>query len=221
MPDVHQDPLPTLLIVDDESSIRTAMSMVLTEIGYSVRSAQDGFSALVEIRKDVPDIILSDLNMPAMSGFELLLVVRSRFPAIRVIAMSGAFSGDDVPSGVAADAFYPKGGGVRCLLKVIGGLAQPKRLPASQPANSARLLVQRNGHNASGEPYVLIDCPGYLRTFQQTVSDSLGPTREAHCVHCGNTVYYPIVEPGDWSPGQAPPRPQRETRSSGQPQSQC
>jgi CheY-like chemotaxis protein len=68
------------------------MSMVLTEIGYSVRSAQDGFSALVEIRKDVPDIILSDLNMPGMSGFELLSVVRRRFPSIRVIAMSGAFS---------------------------------------------------------------------------------------------------------------------------------
>jgi CheY-like chemotaxis protein len=83
--------------------------MVLTEIGYSVRSAQDGFSALVEIRKDVPDIILSDLNMPGMSGFELLSVVRRRFPSIRVIAMSGAFSGDEMPSGVDADAFYPKG----------------------------------------------------------------------------------------------------------------
>jgi len=222
MRDLQQAPLAKLLIVDDEPSIRTSMSMVLTEIGYSVRSAQDGFSALVEIRKEIPDIILSDLNMmPAMSGFELLSVVRSRFPAIRVIAMSGAFSGDEVPSGVAADAFYPKGGGVRCLLKIIGGLAQPERLPANQPANSACLLVQRNGHDASGKPYVSIDCPGCLRTFQQTVSGSLGPTREAHCVHCGNTVYYAIVEPGDWAPGQAPPRPQYDAKSIGQPQLQC
>jgi CheY-like chemotaxis protein len=203
------------------------MSMVLTEIGYSVRSAQDGFSALVEIRKDVPDIILSDLNMPGMSGFELLSVVRRRFPSIRVIAMSGAFSGDEMPSGVDADAFYPKGSGVRCLLKIIGELAEPERLPAPQPATSAPLGIERNGHDTSGEPYVSIDCPKCLRTFQKTVSgflssirDSLSSIREAPCVHCGNTVYYAIVEAGDCSPEQAPQKPHREVKSAGQPQLQ-
>jgi len=43
-----------------------------------------------------------------MSGFELLSVVRRRFPAIQLIAMSGAFSGDGIPPGVAADAFMKK-----------------------------------------------------------------------------------------------------------------
>jgi CheY-like chemotaxis protein len=123
---IQQDPLARLLVVDDEPSIRTSMSQVLAEIGYSVRSAQDGFSALVEMQKEIPEIILSDLNMPGMSGFELLSLVRRRFPAIRLIAMSGAFSGDEVPSGVTADAFYQKGSGVRSLLKIIGGLAPPE-----------------------------------------------------------------------------------------------
>ena len=59
------------------------MSHVLTEIGYRVRSAEDGFSALREMRHEVPDILLSDLNMPGMSGFELLSVVRRRFPRSR------------------------------------------------------------------------------------------------------------------------------------------
>lgn len=68
--------------------------------------------ALVEIRKEIPDILLSDLNMPGMSGFELLSVVRSSFPSIRAIAMRGAFSGVEVPIGIAADAFYKKGNGV-------------------------------------------------------------------------------------------------------------
>src|SRR5450631_4016872 len=215
------DPLAKVLIVDDEPSIRTSMSMVLTEIGYSVRSAQDGFSALVEIREEIPDIILSDLNMPGMSGFELLSVVRRRFPSIRVIAMSGAFSADAVPSGVYADAFYQKGSGVRCLLKIIGELAEPERLPATQAATSAPLWVERNGHDPSGEPYVSIDCPECLRTFQQTVGGSLSQTREAHCVHCGNTVYYAIVETVDWSPGQQPHRPHREAKSAAPSQLPC
>jgi CheY-like chemotaxis protein len=206
MRDVRQNPLAKLLIVDDEPSIRTSMAQVLTEIGYSVRSAQDGFSALVEIRKGIPDILLSDLNMPGMSGFELLSVVRHRLPSIRVIAMSGAFSGDEVPSGVAANAFYQKGSSVRSLLKIIEGLAQPERLLTNPPATSSPLWIQRNGNNASGEPYVTIACPECLRTFQHTVGSSLSPTREGQCVHCGNTVYYAIIEPVDYSPEPVPQR---------------
>jgi len=69
-----------LLVVDDEPEIRSSMSLLLAEIGYRVRCAQDGFSALRELRKKIPDILLSDLNMPGMSGFELLSVVRRRYP---------------------------------------------------------------------------------------------------------------------------------------------
>jgi len=119
-----------LLIVDDDSSIRESLSLVLTEIGYSVRAAEDGFSALHEIRKETPDIILSDLNMPGMSGFEFLSMVRCRFPAIRVIAMSGAFSGDEVPSGVVADAFYQKGSSLGALLMIMGTLPRMERHPS-------------------------------------------------------------------------------------------
>jgi len=73
------------------------MSLVLGEMGYCVRSADNGFSALREIRQEMPDILLTDLNMPGMSGFELLSVVHRRFPAVHKIAMSGAFFGSEVP----------------------------------------------------------------------------------------------------------------------------
>ena len=117
----------SLLIVDDEPSVRESLLFVLTKAGYSVRAAEDGFSALIEIQKETPDIVLSDLNMPGMSGFELLSVVRRRFPAIPVIAMSGAFSGDEVPSGVVADAFYQKGSSLGALLMIMGGLPRMER----------------------------------------------------------------------------------------------
>ena len=192
-----------LLIVDDELSIRESLSSALTEIGFSVRTADNGFSALIEIRQEVPNTILSDLNMPGMSGFEFLAVVRRRYPAIAVIAMSGAFSGDEVPSGVAADAFYQKGSGVRSLLKIVESLTPPKRLPVRQPVPAAPLWIQRNGNDADGKPYVSITCPECLRNFHRHVGGSLSLVREAHCAHCGNPISYAIVEPPAGAPAQA------------------
>jgi len=95
MLDGKQDSSMKLLVVDDAPAIRTSLFYTLIEMGYAVRSAEDGFEALIEIRKEIPDIILSDLNMPGMSGFELLSVVRRRFPSIFAIAMSGPFSGEE------------------------------------------------------------------------------------------------------------------------------
>jgi len=103
--------------------------------------------------------------MPGMSGFELLSVVRRRFPAIQVIAMSGAFSGDGVPPGVAADAFYEKGTGVGSLLQIIKTMTEMKRPPSFQRPNTlAPIWIPRNGHDPSGEEYVMIACPECMRS---------------------------------------------------------
>lgn len=117
----------SVLVVDDNDSIRMSMSLVLESFGYSVRSAEDGYSALREIRLQNPDILLSDLIMPGMSGFELLTNVRRLFPVIQVVATSGSFSGNAIPDGVLADAFYPKGNGVSALLQILRSLPQVDR----------------------------------------------------------------------------------------------
>jgi CheY-like chemotaxis protein len=75
--------------VDDEAAVRTSLAMILNEMGYEAQSVEGGFSALAELRHQLPDILVSDLKMPDMSGLELLSVVRRRFPVIRTIAMSG------------------------------------------------------------------------------------------------------------------------------------
>jgi CheY-like chemotaxis protein len=82
-----------ILVVDDEENIRTAAEAVLKSQGYEVRCAVDGFDGLTVLKQSLPDVIISDLRMPNMNGFEFLSVVRKRFPHIAVVAISGDFSG--------------------------------------------------------------------------------------------------------------------------------
>ncbi len=71
-------------------------------------TAADGVEGLHALSKSLPDVIISDLNMPKMSGFEFLAVVRERFPHIATIAMSGGYSTGEKPLGILADAFLQK-----------------------------------------------------------------------------------------------------------------
>ena len=184
-----------LLIVDDRKLIRTSISHLLAEVGYSVRSAEDGFSALRELREEIPDIVISDLNMPGMCGFEFLRVVRRRFPAIQVIAMSGAFSGDEVPSGVAADAFYQKGSSMGTLLRIIESLRLMERRDPLPVRIAAPLLIQRNESDTFREAHVMIACSECLRTFPQPIYGSGSLERTTNCIYCGSSIQYSVVEP--------------------------
>jgi CheY-like chemotaxis protein len=172
-----------------------SLAHIFTELEYSVRSAEDGFSALAEIRQEIPDVILSDLNMPGMSGFEFLSVVRRRFPAILVVAMSGAFSGNGVQPGVAADGFYEKATGFGSLLQVVEDLTHMERPTIQSSSRWAPIWIQSNGHDPSGEPYVMIACPECLRTFPQVLGKGINPIHETACIHCSSQIHYAIVQP--------------------------
>lgn len=79
----------TILIVDDEDQVRSAMTLFLTRKGYRVLEARNGKSAEEVLRKKLPDLILTDLIMPDRDGLELLAFVRKNAPSVPVIAMSG------------------------------------------------------------------------------------------------------------------------------------
>jgi CheY-like chemotaxis protein len=98
----------TLLVVDDDPAIRDLASGLLGDAGYSVITAGDGVEALHVISEARPDLVITDLRMPHMSGFELLKILRERFPQLPVIAVSGEFTGDALPAGVIADVFFSK-----------------------------------------------------------------------------------------------------------------
>ena len=105
----ERDQLRDIVVADDDPTLLSVISDVFTEECHTVHTAADGLAALTAIHNRMPDVLLSDLNMPRMSGFELLSIVRRRFPEIKVIAMSGGYSGSTTPPGVAVDGFYAKG----------------------------------------------------------------------------------------------------------------
>jgi len=182
-----------LLIVDDEASLRSSLLQIFTTFGHSVREAEDGFAALGQIRNEMPDILLSDLNMPGMSGFELLSVVRRRFPAIQVIAMSGAFSGNTVPPGIVADAFYEKGSSPGTLLEMVRAMANKEHSSVQRPSTPAPIWIPKNGHDPHGAEYVMVTCPDCLRAFPQVLGGDDQPIREVGCSHCSSLIHYAIV----------------------------
>jgi CheY-like chemotaxis protein len=204
-----------LLVVEDEPVIRQLFSTLLQAAGYSVAQAEDGFAALEEVRRRRPALILSDLNMPRMTGFELLSVIRRRFPSVHVIAMSGAFSNDEVPAGVAADAFYQKSGRhISTLVEVIEDLLKsskedaPKLLPATPiPANKPQvaLWVSRRGTPIDG-PYILLTCGECLRSFPHPTSEETTMNvSETVCIFCHAVISYALLDPSiTHHPGYAP-----------------
>lgn len=69
--------LPEVLVVDDSLSARKTLATLLSDSGYEVRTAIDGLDALDKIRQEPPAIVLTDLEMPRMSGMELAAILRN------------------------------------------------------------------------------------------------------------------------------------------------
>lgn len=187
-----------VLVVEDDPALRTTLSILVSALGYPVRVAPNGFSALDAMRDEIPDLLLSDLYMPGMSGFELLSVVRRRFPSVQVIAMSGAFSGTAVPAGVAADAFYQKGRRPILLMRIVEAMMRRPRSPVMGPLRTVvPIWIPANGHDTTGEPYVLISCPECLRAFPQIPDKSVATMLDTKCARCSSPIHYAIVHSAD------------------------
>ena len=83
------DYTPHILVVDDEERIREACRVVLEQAGYHVDLAGDGTTGLKMIEEHHYDIILLDLMMPALSGFDVLAMIKNRHPEAVVIIITG------------------------------------------------------------------------------------------------------------------------------------
>jgi hypothetical protein len=114
--------------------------------------------------------------------------------------MSGAFCGNEVPSGVAADAFFQKGSSMGSLLRVLEVTPRPERMTPRHPSTSDFIQIPLGGQGVREEGYVTVVCPECLRPFQLSVGGEDGPVREAGCVHCHAPIRYAIAEASDLTP---------------------
>lgn len=111
----------SILVVDDEPSLRSAMCAQLKEQGYSVSSAEDGEVAIKTLRAMTFDLILLDLKMPKVDGFEVLRFAKKKHPKTKVVMMTGFADLNNAldSKGLGADHFIAKPFERKELLSVI------------------------------------------------------------------------------------------------------
>lgn len=101
-----------IMIVEDDTSLREIYSIRLTAEGYEVISAGDGEEALAVAVREKPDLIISDVMMPKISGFDMLDILRStpEIKDIKVIMMTALSSEDQRQRGesLGADKYLVK-----------------------------------------------------------------------------------------------------------------
>ncbi len=83
-----------ILVVDDDAGVRDVVRSMLESEGYCVSVAQNGREALNALKTQDFQVVITDLVMPEQEGIETIKIVRRDYPAVKVIAMSGAFGGD-------------------------------------------------------------------------------------------------------------------------------
>ncbi|AFM23088.1 sigma-54-dependent transcriptional regulator [Desulfomonile tiedjei] len=94
-----------LIVVDDEPSMREFLEIMLSQDGYEVRTAASGEEGLKLYKSEEPDLILTDVKMPGMSGLDLIKHIHSQDPAMPVIAVTAYASADDALRAVREGAY--------------------------------------------------------------------------------------------------------------------
>jgi len=99
-----------ILVVDDDDSLRELLRMHLASAGYEVRTAADAISAGYQVLNNPPDLILTDVSMPHMDGFEFVAALKAdaTLPSIPVIFLTSMEDGDSRGKELGAVGYLTK-----------------------------------------------------------------------------------------------------------------
>lgn len=176
-----------ILCVDSDAEFVRRCATALRSRGYEVLTASDGFAALQVLRGGQPDLLITELNLQRMSGFELLSVVRNRFPSIGVIAVSGEYTAVTVPDEAICDTFLTKGPNLDFELA-----AEAERLITESPVRGSRpkTTVAPVWIPRTGSGYIILTCPECLRSF--SAPQPATTAAKESCVFCSADVPFQI-----------------------------
>ena len=100
----------TILVVDDDANVRELLKLHLSAAGYEVRVAADAIAAGYLVLRSAPDLIICDINMPHMDGFEFVAALKAdaTLPRIPVIFLTSYNEGDDRGKELGAVGYLTK-----------------------------------------------------------------------------------------------------------------
>lgn len=163
---------PKVLVVDDEMGILNTLEILLRREGFAVTTAASGREALEQLDESRPDVILTDIRMPGLTGLELLERVRELDPEIAVILMTAQASLQSAMQAVNQGAFYylQKPFANDELLGLLRRATESRQLKAENKA--LRKEIQRRDQRAGQRPV------GQARTFTDVLelAETVAPT---------------------------------------------
>ena len=86
----------TIFVVDDEKIIAQTLAAILKQAGFDAKAFEDAQSAIEAANSSAPELMIADVVMPRMTGIELAILFRARWPACKVILFSGQASTADM-----------------------------------------------------------------------------------------------------------------------------
>ncbi len=101
VPSPIQSPAATVLVTEDEPLVRMIAVETLREAGYEVREAGDGVAALEILERGGIDLLITDIQMPRMNGYQLADAAMTRWPNLKILLITG-YAREGVPASIAS-----------------------------------------------------------------------------------------------------------------------
>jgi PAS domain S-box-containing protein len=152
------DDQKTILVVDDEASIRELLRQELEAEGYRVREAKDGREALAAVKREIPDLIILDVMMPELSGFDVAAVLRNDPQTFNIpIVILSIIQDKERGYRLGVDRYFTKPMDAKLLLGEIDallaqGASKKKVLVVDEDAGTVKTLVdalESQGYNVT------------------------------------------------------------------------
>jgi two-component system OmpR family response regulator len=164
-----------ILIVDDEAGVRELLGDALRIAGFETATAPDGMSALTSIRNKKPDLLIIDINMPLMDGFELVERLRSTGDNTPALMLSARADRADVTRGLTlgADDYVTKPFGLEELLLRVKAILRRANVAVAQGVDMrcGPISIDEASHTVqfNGEPVEL--SPTEFRLLQVLIEN--------------------------------------------------